>query len=374
MKVAVITPYFRTPLDWLHQCHASVRAQTHEATHILVADGEPIETVDTLDAHHIVSMGPNDDVGNTARNIGSIAAIRQGFDAICYLDADNWYRPDHVAQMVALHKETKAAVCASARTLHHIDGRMLGVCFENDGETFVDTNCMFLAREAFPIISAWHMVDRRLDPVGDRVVWFQIKKLGLQTAYSQQPTVCYRTNYIEHYKHFNAEPPEGARKGFDHYPSRKLFDDLKASALGQSLPLEHDDGMLPSFRPDRHLLISVIGLPRPQIDRIMEGLAEECAAEGKIPVLLVDDIDLAVSLSQTYLIEHVPGVGSRDALAPDLDWDLYIDRRLRQIKEKWASGHIVSLGLPLEVLVGGAGASVPPASGKPALAVSRPVA
>ncbi len=353
MKIAVVTPYFQTPLDWLHQCHRSVKEQTHPCTHILVADGAPLDTIDKFDALHIKSIGPNQDFGNTARGIGSIAAIRRGFDAICYLDADNWYRPDHVARMVALHRESRAAVCASARTLHHVDGTVLGQCGENDGEDFVDTNCMFLSKEAFPVVSIWHTVDRRLDPIGDRVVWFQIKQLGLTTAYSSEPSVCYRTNYREHYERFNVEPPPGAKTGYDHFPSRKLFEDLKAAAVGIERPITSDDGMLQSVRRRRHVLISVIGLPRAQLDRILDGLIEDCAAEGKTPVLITDEADLAVTLSQRLLVEHLPSARSRDAFAPDLDWDLYLARRLRQIQEKWRCGRVVAMGLPLDAVVAG---------------------
>ena len=363
MKIAVVTPYFRPPLDWLHQCHRSVKEQSHPCTHILVADGEPLDTVDKFDALHIKSIGPNQDVGNTARGIGSIAAIRQGFDAICYLDADNWYRPDHVAKMVALHRQSRAAVCASARTLHHVDGTVLGLCSENDGENFVDTNCMFLTEEAFPVVSVWHMVDRRLDPIGDRVVWFQIRQLGLTTAYSGEPSVCYRTNYREHYERFNATPPPDAKTGYDHFPSRKLFEDLKAEALdrgdrdaaaiGIERPLAGDDGMLQGLVRHRHVLISVIGLPRAQLDRILDGLIEDCAAEGKTPVLITDEVDLAVTLSQRLLVEHLPSARSRDAFAHDLDWDLYLARRLRQIQEKWRAGRVVALGLPPDAVIAG---------------------
>ena len=361
MKVAVVTPYYETPSDWLHQCHRSVRAQTHPCTHILIADGEPIETVDKFDALHLTSIGPNNDYGNTARAIGSIAAIRQGFDAICYLDADNWYQLDHVKRMVTLHRESRAAICTSARMLHHIDGTKLGLCLENDGDAFVDTNCMFLTKEAFPIISVWHTVDRRLDCMADRVVWFQAKQLGFTTAHSSEPTVCYRTNFQEHYEQFNVSPPEGTRNGYDYYPSRKLFEDLKTTALkeqdgdpaavGIDRPIVSDDGMSPSFRQHRHMLISLIGLPRVQVDKLLEGLVEDCQADGKVPVFIVDEVDLAVDLGQRQLVEHLPCRRNRDAFAPDLDWDLYLDRRLRQIKEKWRCARIVALGLPLKAFV-----------------------
>jgi hypothetical protein len=42
MRVAVITPYFKEPLEQLRRCHESVANQTHgETVHFMVADGHP---------------------------------------------------------------------------------------------------------------------------------------------------------------------------------------------------------------------------------------------------------------------------------------------------------------------------------------------
>src|SRR6266478_7359441 len=116
LRVAVVTPYFRVPDEWLKQCHNSVAAQQHPCTHILVADGEPQQVAAEVSAEHIVLEKRHADYGDTPRLIGSQAAIRQGFDAIAYLDADNWYYPHHVASLIALHEMTGAAVCTSQRS------------------------------------------------------------------------------------------------------------------------------------------------------------------------------------------------------------------------------------------------------------------
>ena len=91
MKVAVITPYHKVPTDWLVQCLESVRSQTYTSTHILVADGIPQDVVDTYGVQHLVLPRCHGDYGDTPRAIGSISAIGQGFDAIAWLDADNWF-------------------------------------------------------------------------------------------------------------------------------------------------------------------------------------------------------------------------------------------------------------------------------------------
>ncbi len=123
MRVAVISPYFRTPVEWLIRCHASVRAQDHPCTHILVADGEPQDVVATFAAQHIVLPVRHADYGDTPRAVGGLSAVGQGFDAIAYLDADNWYTRGHVASLIALHERTGAPICVSRRILYHLDGR-----------------------------------------------------------------------------------------------------------------------------------------------------------------------------------------------------------------------------------------------------------
>src|SRR5258708_138089 len=155
LRVAVVTPYFRVPDEWLKHCHSSVAAQQHPCTHILVADGEPQQGVAPFAAEHIVLEKPHADSGDTPRLIGSRAAIRQGFDAIAYLDADNWYYPHHIASLIALHETTGAAVCTSKRAFHHLDGRFMGVCLTSDGEHFRDTSCLMLTRPALELASLW---------------------------------------------------------------------------------------------------------------------------------------------------------------------------------------------------------------------------
>ena len=82
MKVAVVTPYYKVPPDWLGRCLESVRDQTYPSTHILVADGLAQDVIDTFDVQqidlptgtlyleevgHILHKGPGDAVG---RNLG----------------------------------------------------------------------------------------------------------------------------------------------------------------------------------------------------------------------------------------------------------------------------------------------------------------
>ncbi|MFP6688355.1 MAG: glycosyltransferase [Alphaproteobacteria bacterium] len=167
MKVAVITPYFEAGEDWLKKCHESVLAQTHHCTQFFVADGAPQDVISDFDAQHIVLGANHGDYGNPPRAIGSVSAIGQGFDAIAWLDADNWYEPNHIESLVGLHRKQGAAICTSSRMIYGSNGAPLGLCPNVDGKKFFDTNCYLLTRAAYELISVWYEMEPRLHPVGD---------------------------------------------------------------------------------------------------------------------------------------------------------------------------------------------------------------
>lgn len=194
-RVAVVTPYYQPNLSWLRQAHQSVLSQTYPCDHILVGDGFREKTVDEWNVQHISLPHCAKDFGDTPRSIGSAYATRQGYDAIAYLDADNWYKNDHVASLVELHLRTKASLCASGRSLYRLDGRYLGPCFDVDGKHFADTNCFLVTRGAFSLLPLWHEMDPSLHGVGDKVFWQEAANRGLSRAYSNSPTVAYRSSF-----------------------------------------------------------------------------------------------------------------------------------------------------------------------------------
>ncbi len=229
MKVAVITPYYNTPDEWLLKCHHSVIAQTHPCTHILVADGRSQTVTDALEAQHVCLPVNIGDYGDTPRGIGSVLAISQGFDAIAYLDADNWYSPEHVATLVALHQKSGAAVISSSRNLHRLDGTLLGLCPDVNGRDFVDTNCFFLTRAAFPVVPTWWMMAPHLHAIDDRAILANIRQRNLSHAHSHVPTVAYRTAFKFHYLRFGETPPPGTKTG------QEIFDVINRVRREQGL-------------------------------------------------------------------------------------------------------------------------------------------
>ena len=207
MRVAVVTPRFREPRQWFQQCLDSVRDQTYPCTHIVVNDGADrgpsnSEHVQVIDLP--VSLGF---IGDPARAIGSVSAVAQGFDAIAWLDADNWYSSNHIGSLVKLHRDTGAAVLTSHRYLHRLDGGPLGPCPETDGNSFADTSTMMITRAAFGVIPTWFLMEPKYHPIGDRMIWKRITDEGISHAHSGLMTLHYRSAWRFHYEHFGLEPP-----------------------------------------------------------------------------------------------------------------------------------------------------------------------
>ena len=165
----------------LERCMRSVESQTHPyVNHFLVADGHPQSWIDEL---HSVKFGkhrhfsiPNcGDYGDTPRAIGSAIAINQGFDAVCFLDADCWYEPDHVVEAVSKVTQ-QTPIVTTARTLRDLNGDFIAVCQESDGVNFCDTNCYLIARPAFNLIGLWTFKEKKL---GTMVLVNQVVTLRL---------------------------------------------------------------------------------------------------------------------------------------------------------------------------------------------------
>ncbi|HEY8383115.1 MAG TPA: glycosyltransferase family A protein [Microvirga sp.] len=211
MRIAVITAYCRETLGQLERCHASVRGQMLHCDHFLVSDGYPRPEVDGWTCRHLKIPNHND-FGDTPRIVGAASAIGLGYDAVAFLDADNWYEPQHLLTLVMLQRRTGAHVVTAGRMLRRAqDGSLLGPCRESDGESFNDTNCYLITRPAFGILRAWAFLDKATAAVGDRIFWHAVKEHGIPRAHSPQPTVNYVTNFASHYVQHGEAPPADSK-------------------------------------------------------------------------------------------------------------------------------------------------------------------
>lgn len=241
MKVAVVTPYCTEPPAVLRQCHDSVLRQRHAGRHYLIADGHPRPDVDAWNAEHLRLPRRHNDAGNVARCIGAMAAAGDGVDAVAFLDADNWYRDDHIESLVALHHRTGALVCTSGRDIHRLDGTLLIPGGEaDDGEGHVDTSCLWVHRHAFELLALWAAIPHALWSVADRIVWAAIKARNIPRAHSGLATLAYRSSWAVHYAADPAPAPSNLRAN-DHL--------LAAFGTWERLPPETKQRLLQGYKP-----------------------------------------------------------------------------------------------------------------------------
>jgi hypothetical protein len=210
-RVAVVTPFCDEPIEWLAQAQQSVLDQTYPCDHILVGDAASV--VPPLPAMVVNLPAGVRDFGDTPRAVGSFYAAGLGYDAIAYLDADNWYYPDHISTLAGQHFQTNAAVVTSYRVLVRLDGSSMGVCPESDGKNFCDTNCLFVARPAFGVLSTWALMDRAFHAIDDRVLWQAIVQQNYSRAHTGRPTVAYRARVANFYNANGETPPENVKVG-----------------------------------------------------------------------------------------------------------------------------------------------------------------
>ena len=220
MKLYVVTPYFQTQEDWVRQAHASVRAQSVAAHHILVCDGSAPARLADFQGTHIVLQRNYRDYGNTPRLIGCYHAMAMEADAIAFLDADNWYYPEHLEGLFRLASDNQLDAAASGRTLHRLDGSLLIKCPIVDGQNYIDTSCLLVMKSAFKHMIGWTLRSQDEAAVMDQFVWRHMRDAGARLGFLDHPTVAYRTRHSSHYALAGEAPPDVAVNRVDLHGER----------------------------------------------------------------------------------------------------------------------------------------------------------
>ncbi|MGB8364325.1 MAG: glycosyltransferase family 2 protein [Rhizomicrobium sp.] len=211
-RIAVVTPYYKEDRAVLAQCHDSVLHQSYPCDHIAVADGFPSELFEagprTL---HVKLPKGNDDNGNTPRAIGGILAEAYGYDAVAYLDADNWYEPSHIERLVAAHEKTRAPLICCKRKFFESNGVQIPITEPaEDANSHVDTSCWLVFRPAFSLLRAW-LMPKVLGPVCDRIFLQRAIHDRFRITPTEDRTVCFRTQYAYHYQLAGMAVPPGMK-------------------------------------------------------------------------------------------------------------------------------------------------------------------
>ena len=214
MRIAVITPYCNESRETLSRCIESVANQTVECRHYLIADLPALIFSDESESvyRHICLGESHKDYGNTPRSVGALLAVSEGADAVCFLDADNSYDPDHVASCLAAAQGHDYIV--ARRRIVLPDGSPVN-CQDEPVSQHVDTSCFFLLPGAFHTLAYWALQPKPLTILGDRLFLALLQKERLKFAVVDHPTVVYTSNWRVHWEAAGKTPPSDAKKTVD---------------------------------------------------------------------------------------------------------------------------------------------------------------
>ncbi|MDR3414715.1 MAG: glycosyltransferase family A protein [Nevskia sp.] len=212
MKYAFVTPYYREERALIERCIASVRAQTPQADHILVADGHPQDWIDAQPVRHIRLDRCHADYGNTPRTLGALLAAAEDYAGIAFLDADNWLEPDHLAScLLAAGSTPDCDYVIAQRHLRRPDGTPLPLPDEPVVD-HVDTNCLFMLPGSYHIIPHFGLMPHGLAAVGDRIFYAALRGARMRPAVVPHKTVNYLALFASMYARAGETPPPEAKR------------------------------------------------------------------------------------------------------------------------------------------------------------------
>lgn len=221
-QFCVITPYYKEDRALLERCLGSVRRQRARADHILVADGFAQGWLDDAGVRHIKLDRAHADFGNFARGAAALMAIAEKYDAIAFLDADNWYDDDHLeACLAAAAAAPSAPFVIAQRNFVRPDESVMAIeRLEDEPQGHhVDTNCYLFLPPTFPLLHYWCTMPREVSAQGDRL-FRRILSNSFTTppAITSKRTVNYTCMFESVYRALGETPPEGAKPNVDWAP------------------------------------------------------------------------------------------------------------------------------------------------------------
>jgi hypothetical protein len=222
MKVAIVTPYYQEPRAMIERCIASVRAQDMAVTHFVIADGHAQDWIDGTGVRHIRLDRSHRDFGNTPRSIGGILAASEGFDAIGFVDADNWLEPDHASGCLQAADAADGDVdyVIATRQLCRDDRSVMPILTRDDKDgSHIDTNCFFLLPGSFHTLGQWGVMPKPLSIVGDRIYAGSLRLQRLRAARNPQVTVNYLCTWAFIFEALGEVAPSYAKSSVDLKPT-----------------------------------------------------------------------------------------------------------------------------------------------------------
>ena len=175
--------------------------------HFLVADGHPQNWINSQGISHIILDKAHGDYGNTPRCIGAMLAQSRDYDAITFLDADNWIDSNHIESCITTRRDfNDVDYIVSKRRFVREDGSVLDWQQEPTSQ-LVDTSCYFLLPTSYPLIPVWATMPKALSVHGDRIFLAGLNAYGLKFKENVNQTVNYLCTDKNIYLRLGEQPP-----------------------------------------------------------------------------------------------------------------------------------------------------------------------
>jgi hypothetical protein len=98
-------------------------------------------------------------------------------------------------------------------------------------------------------------------------------------------------------------------------------------------------------RPPKDVFaVVVFGLSETEIERVLEIVERYGAEHDAAPLLLTDNDSFQLFRNRRVVFEFLPPRSEQQRLAPELDWQLFMLRRLALIRRKWRPVRVVPFG------------------------------
>ena len=96
--------------------------------------------------------------------------------------------------------------------------------------------------------------------------------------------------------------------------------------------------------PPRVIVVTAFELAAERLERVLDTVEAYAAKRHVAPVILTDCSRFEVFRRRNMAFEYLPPTTSRARFADDLQWDIYLGRRLALLRAKWRPIGIISFG------------------------------